>query len=141
MTNHHVSPEMALKLRDAGFPQPVLDTSTEKWGIHPQIGMMWYWQTDEGEWVFDTPMDSTTLDESPVTFARFGSWHESDDLELVYAPTATEIMAALPGLGTGFFSYKHGCLHTLFYGRFVGGGNAADVVAEQYLLQCQQTTE
>lgn len=138
MTNHHVSLEIALKLKDAGFPQPVLDTSTEKWGIHPQIGMMWYWQTDEGEWVFDTPMDATTLEESPVTFARFGSWHESDDLELVYAPTATEILAALPKWKGAGIAYKDGEFVILSDWRFGNGENAADVAAEQYLLQCQR---
>lgn len=72
---NYVTYETAVLLKEVGFPQP-----------EPEFGQVWF-----------------SADRSPFVVGGFDTPRFYDDL--VFAPTATDIMRALPGLSMRFHSH------------------------------------
>ena len=91
-----VSYETAVRLKNAGFPQP-----------EPEAGQLWYMIG------FDTPRLAIvglwgTVDKRPVyRYLDANTWDFPDERESTFAPTATDILRELGG-DNGLFSILGG---------------------------------
>lgn len=120
--------ETALRLKEAGFPQPSLE-----------VGQFWYM---EG---FDMPRIAivgswTTADHRPVyRYIDANTWDFPDEKTAVFAPTATDILRELPGLDFELV-YSEGnedfAVHQTLDGDIINSWNdenPAELMAKPYL--------
>lgn len=123
--------ETARKLKDAGFPQP-----------EAEFGQVWY----RPEYIdnSNTILVTGQWDEGPYGIGDMGQQYSPYNLawhELVFAPTATDILEYLPhSLGLRFHSDKDGAKY--FYVEEIearsilcGAADGPEVCGQEYLNQ------
>lgn len=114
---NHVTQNTALELRDAGFPQPEFE-----------IAQFWY--------VYFPNQNAWHLCPAEKAFKYFGEMRKTSDLtDMVYAPTATELLPNgwyLCRDGSEFGAMNSPCSH---YGKRIYNDNPAEAAAAAWLYE------
>jgi len=122
----NVTFETAVKLKEAGFPQPT-----------PQRGQSWY-NSAGVEYIITLSENLGFCDYSTSTSGMVWFGRGLNDGE-IFSPTATDILQHLPGWAleyteTGWVCYFHG------FDDFVGHRNPAEAAAEAWTFENNHKT-